>query len=170
MHRSGDEDMHTLKIAASALACLIAALPAAAEGWGVSDKPSVTDLGQSMCLLWYGKTAPMMNITIMSDRNFISVVASQFEAVEDGAEARLAYPSGRGGTVKLRKADARADGVFVFFPDAVVDAILDQFRTPGTFTLTSGEVSASFPVPGLDSGIAPLKACVAQFPGTPEAE
>lgn len=154
----------------AAAALLAAALPAAAESWGVSDKPSVTDLGQSMCMLWYGKSAPMMNITLMSDRNFITVAASQFANVKGGAEARLSYPSGRGGTVLLQKADGRPDGVFVFFPDEVTDAVLDQFRTPGTFTLTSGEASASFPVPDMESGIAHLKACAASFRETPETE
>lgn len=157
-------------ITAATAALLAAALPASAESWGVSDKPSVTDLGQSMCMIWYGKTAPMMNITIMSDRNFISVVASDFSAVEDGAEVRLTYPSGRGGAGKLRKLDTRPDAVFVYFPDAATEVIFDQFRPAGTFTLTSGEVSASFPSPGLDSGIAHLKACVAQFPETSETE
>jgi len=151
-------------------ALLAAALPAAAQSWGVSDKPSVTDLGQSMCMLWYGRTAPMMNITIMSDRNFISVSAPQFAAVADGADAAFTYPSGRSGAGKLRKIDTMPSAVIVFFPDAATDVIFDQFRPAGTFTFTSGEASASFPSPGLESGIAHLKDCVAQFPDAPEAE
>lgn len=148
----------------AAAAFLTAALPASAETWGVSDAPSQMSTGQWACMLWHGNGPPMMNITLMDDRNFITVAASQFAAVADGAEARIGYATGRGGTIALRKAADRPDAVFVFFPDEMVDAILDQFRAEGTFSLTSGEISASFPVSGLDSGIAQLKTCVEAFP------
>lgn len=121
-------------------------------------------------MLWYGDRPPMMNITLMSDRNFITVAAPQFGPVPDRAQARIEYASGRNGTISLRKAADRPEAVFVFFPDEAVHAILDQFRTEGTFTLTSGKVSASFAVPGLGSGIAHLKSCVEAFPEMPEAE
>ncbi|MFN7056972.1 hypothetical protein [Hyphomonas sp.] len=147
----------------AAAALLLSALPASAESWGVSDKPADAGDGRSMCMIWYGTSAPMMNITLMSDRNFISVVASPLTAVADDADVRLSYPSGRGGTGKLRKVDQRPDGIFVFFPDAAIDAILGEFVAPGTFTLTSGDVSVSFPSPGLQSAIGPLKSCAAQF-------
>lgn len=156
----------------AAAALLASALPASAETstatWGVNDVPTQMSTGQWSCMMWYGEGPPMMNITLMSDRNFITVAAPQFTVVEDGAEGRIAYASGRGGTIALRKAADRPEAMFVFFPDDMVDAILDQFRTPGTFTLTSGEVSASFPVPGLDSGIAHLKSCVEAFPAEAE--
>lgn len=154
----------------SAAALLATALPASPESWGVNDTPTQMPTGQLSCMMWYGDGPPMMNITLMNDRNFITVAAPQFTAVADGAEGRIAYASGRGGTISLRKAADRPEAVFVFFPDGMVDAILDQFRAQGTFTLTSGEVSASFPVPGLDSGIAHLKSCVEAFPEIPEAE
>lgn len=158
----------------AATALLAAALPASAEtataAWGVNDAPTQMPTGQWSCMMWYGDGPPMMNITLMSDRNFITVAAPQFTAVADGAEGRIAYASGRGGSIALRKAAERPEAVFVFFPDEMVDAILDQFRAQGTFTLTSGEVSASFPVSGLDSGIAHLKSCVEAFPQIPEAE
>lgn len=154
----------------SAATLLAATLPAAAESWGASDAPGQAPTGQWTCMLWYGDRPPMMNITLMSDRNFITVAAPRFAAVPDGAQARIDYASGRNGTISLRKAPDRPEAVFVFFPDEAVDAILDQFRTEGTFTLTSGEVSASFPVPGLDSGIAHLKSCVEAFPEIPKAE
>ena len=152
----------------AAAALLATALPASAETWGVNDVPNQAPTGQWSCMMWYGDGPPMMNITLMTDRNFITVAAPQFTAVADGAEGRIAYASGRGGTIALRKAAERPEAVFVFFPNEMVDTILDQFRAEGTFTLTSGEVSASFPVPGLDSGIAYLKSCVEAFPAEAE--
>lgn len=154
----------------AAAALLLAALPASAESWGVSDKPADAGDGRSMCMIWYGTKAPMMNITLMSDRNFISAVASPLTAVADGADVRLSYPSGRAGAGKLRKVDERPNGVFVFFPDAAIDTILGEFVAPGTFTLTSGDVSVSFPSPGLQSAIGPLKSCAAQFRDVPGME
>jgi hypothetical protein len=154
--------MRRCLVAAATL--LAAALPASAESWGVNENPSQLKSGQWMCMLWYGKSAPMMNITRMSDRSFISVAAPQFAEVEDGAEARITYASGRGGSARLRKMADRPEMVFVYFTDLASPEILDQFRTAGTFTLTSGEVSASFPVPGLDGAIAYLNACVEKFP------
>ena len=154
-----------------AAALLAAALPASAETWGVSDKPSQVESGQWMCMLWYGKSAPMMNITRMSDRNFITVAAPQFAAVADGDEAKITYSSGRSGSAKIRKAEVAPNAVMLFFPDEAVDTVLDQFRAEGTFTLASGDVSASFPVPGLGSGIAHLKTCVEKFPeASPQAD
>lgn len=153
-------------------ALILAALPASAETWGVSDAPVSTGDGKWMCMLWHGRTAPLMNITIMTDRNFITVAAPQFAAVPDRTSATFTYPSGRSGAGVIRKADPQGTSVFVYFPDEALDPILDQFRTPGTFTLTAGDASASFPVPdpGLGSGIAPLKDCAARFPETPGAE
>ncbi|MEQ9505983.1 MAG: hypothetical protein RLO80_06900 [Hyphomonas sp.] len=148
----------------AAAAFLTTALPASAETWGVSDAPSRLSTGQWTCILWHGNGPPMMNITLMDDRNYITVAAPQFAAVADGDEARIDYATGRGGTIALSKAADLPEAVFVFFPDGMVDAILDQFRAEGTFTLTSGEASASFPVPGLDSGIAQLKACADAIP------
>ncbi|ABI77456.1 hypothetical protein HNE_0612 [Hyphomonas neptunium ATCC 15444] len=161
-----DHSMRRHILAAAAL--LAASLPASAETWGVNDVPSQAPTGQWSCMLWYGEGPPMMNITLMSDRNFITVAAPQFAAVADGAEGRIAYASGRGGTIALRKAADRPEAVFVFFPDEMVDAILDQFRAQGTFSLTSDEASASFPVPGLGSGIEILKTCVDAFPAEAE--
>ncbi|PKP82177.1 MAG: hypothetical protein CVT79_07765 [Alphaproteobacteria bacterium HGW-Alphaproteobacteria-18] len=162
--------MRALKIGLLTLALGAAALPAAAQSWGVSDKPAATDNGQWMCMLWHGTTAPMMNITMMTDRNFISVVGSQFAAVPDRAEAQLAYASGRTGNGVIRKSEQQPNAVFLYFPDEALDTILDQFRTPGTFTLSAGEASASFPVPepGLGTGIVLLKECAGKFPETSE--
>lgn len=155
--------MRGLKIGILSLVLAASALPATAQGWGVSDKPSPTDSGQWMCMLWHGASAPMMNITLMTDRNFISVVASPFASVADRADARLDYASGKSGTGVLRKTD-RPDAVFLFFPDEAVDPILDQFRTPGTFTFSAGDASASFLVGDLTGAIDYLKACTSQFP------
>lgn len=151
----------------AAAALLATALPVSAETWGVSDAPVLTDDGKWMCMLWHGTTAPMMNITVMTDRNFLTVVGAQFAAVPDRANAAFTYSSGRSGAGVIRKADPQSNAVYLFFPDEVLDTILDQFRTPGTFILTAGEASASFPVPGLDSGISHLKACVETFPDAP---
>ncbi|MFN3312111.1 MAG: hypothetical protein ACK46Q_01415 [Hyphomonas sp.] len=153
-------------------ALILAALPASAETWGVSDAPVPSGDGKWMCMLWHGKTAPLMNITIMTDRNFISVAAPQFAAVPDRTPTTFTYPSGRSGAGVIRKAEPQSSAVFVLFPDEALDPILDQFRTGGTFTLTAGDASASFPVPapGLGSGIAPLKDCAARFPETPGTE
>lgn len=151
-----------------ALALGAAALPAAAaQGWGVSDKPVQTEGTQWMCMLWHGTTAPMMNITLMTDRNFISVVASPFASAEDRAEARMDYASGKSGAGVIRKTD-RPDAVFLFFPDEALDTLLDQFRTPGTFTLSVGEASASFPVGELTGALDHLKACAEKFPEASE--
>ena len=147
-----------------ALAVATLTLPAGAEGWNVNENPSQVSTGQWMCMLWYGNSAPMMNITLMSDRSFITVAAPQFAAVEHGAKASITYASGRDGTTRLRKMADRPETVFVNFPNPSVDLILDQFRTEGTFTLTSGEASATFPVPGLNRAIAYLKACAEKFP------
>ena len=153
-------------------ALILSALPAAAESWGVSDAPVPTGDGKWMCMLWHGRTAPMMNITIMTDRNFITVAAPQFATVPDRTNTTFTYPTGRSGAGVIRKAEPQSSAVFVYFPDEALDPILDQFRTGGTFTLTAGDASASFPVPdpGFGSGIAPLKDCAAKFPGPPATE
>lgn len=152
-----------------AAALILAATPASAESWGVTDEPDPAGDGKWMCMLWHGTAAPLMNITIMTDRNFIAVVAPQFAAVPDRANATFTYPSGRGGAGVIRKAASQANAVFLYFPDDALDTILDQFRTPGTFTFSAGDVSASFPVPapGLSDGITYLKECAARIPDMP---
>ncbi len=158
------------RLISATAAFIIAALPASAEAWRVSDAPVPTGDGKWVCMLWHGRTAPLMNITIMTDRNFISVAAPQFAAVPDRSNTTFTYPSGRSGAGVIRKAEPQSSAVFVYFPDEALDPILDQFRTGGTFSLTAGDASASFPVPdtGLGSGFAPLKDCAARFPEMPE--
>lgn len=158
--------MRRYLVAAAAL--LATALPTAAESWSVNENPRQLANGQWMCMLWYGKSALTMNITRMTDRSFITVAAPQFATVEHGAKATITYASGRDGSTRLRKMPERPEMVFVYFPNPSADLNVDQFRTEGTFTLTSGEASASFPVPGLDGAIAYLNACVEKFPGAEE--
>ncbi|MFN7164053.1 MAG: hypothetical protein ACK4P2_04475 [Hyphomonas sp.] len=149
-------------IAAVSVAALVA-LPSAAESWGVNAEPETPEGSKPFCMLWYGSTSPMMNLTVMADRIFFSSRASAFDGMQDGTEGSITFPGGQSlASPQVRKLGP--DTLALFLSPSLFEPVLDQLKVDGDITFKANGQSVIFPATNLASGIEILKSCTAKLP------
>ncbi len=149
-------------IAALGVAALVA-LPSAAESWGVNADPETPEGSKPFCMLWYGSTAPMMNLTVMADRVFFSSRASAFDGLEDRTAGSVTFPTGKSlASPQVRKLGP--DTLAIFLDASLFEPVLEQLKVDGDITFNANGQTVSFPAVNLSSGIGILKSCTAKLP------
>ncbi len=149
-------------IAALGVTALIA-LPSGADSWGVNAEPETPEGSKPFCMLWYGSTAPMMNLTVMADRVFFSSRASAFDGMPDRTEGSVTFPGGQALTSpQVRKLGP--DTLAIFLGPSLFEPALEQLKVDGDITFKANGQSVSFPASNLANGIETLKSCAAKLP------
>ena len=70
------------------------AFGASAQSWGATAHPATFENGTRYCMLWFGETEPLMNVTATGDAQTYLVVSSVFSDVPAGADVTFGFKGG----------------------------------------------------------------------------
>lgn len=135
------------------------------QAWGVSDTPQILDNVGWHCALWYGRTLPMLQLQIRSDRSLLILAAQEFTDARGGDTAMMRFPTGFEAGIPIVNADGSGAAIVRLSPTSV-DTLLENLAAPGVFRVTVSERSVSYPVPDLTAAIGHLRACESQLPAS----
>ncbi len=132
------------------------------QAWGVNDTPEMLEGFGQACMLWYGRTQPMLQLQVRNDRRLLILSAPEFTDARAGEIATMRFPLGFEAGVPIVNTDGEG-AVLVRLSPASVDTLLENLSSPGIFRVTISERSVSFPVPDLSAAITHLRGCESQL-------
>lgn len=152
-------------LAAATASVVLPCAAVAQQAWGVSDTPQTDNTGP-YCALWYGRTRPMLQLQVRSDRRLLILAAPEFTEARGGDTATLRFPTGFEGGVPIANADG--EGVFIVrLSPASLDTLLENLSTLGVFRVTVSGRSVSYPVwQDLAGAIVHLRNCESRLPAS----
>ena len=159
---------------ATALAALaaaisaISAVPAIAQEWRVTPGPHILSSGVSVCSLYSPRRDRYVGFSVDGHSSHLIIRASSLVGIADGSDVVIRYPSGNSRRATLLKEATDADTAMIDIPSvADLNAMIDQFATPGDFSVAVlGGSPTAFRIsqlPGASNEIATLRACMEEL-------
>lgn len=158
----------------SAITALIASLSLTASGspaltveWGATPAPHSTPGGPSYCMLWGGRTQPMLNFSLYAHHDHgrpeLLMAAPWLEGRSNRAiiSVRVEFPDGS--VIERHGQYHQAGPHMTVTRMPSLDAVLDGLSRPGVVTVSTGGEARRFAVPELGSHLGAMRACVARL-------
>ncbi|GGD00299.1 hypothetical protein [Aquisalinus flavus] len=152
--------------AAVAAFCLLPAAQAgASESWGATGSPAEFPDGRRYCMMWYGtgKVMPFMNITVLSDSQYVNIAAAGLSSITTSTTGSLTIKSWTVPLSEISEPVTRGSSTFVSAPltDEALSALLQGlvFGSNSEMSVEIGPVSLTFPLPHTGGDAAMLMEC-----------